>query len=560
MGQPERTDAGRVDDPAAAGQLRTTADVEVCRPRPVTALTCAGGPHRAGHERVDQRRLADAGVPDQHRASGRGSRSTSSLEVAAAPWRPTCGTSSAAYAASSSSGLARSVLVTHQQRVQARVVRRDQAAVDEAGARARGRRPTVTIASWSAFATMTRSTGSSSSAVRRSTDRRGSTLTMRASASSPPARSPTSATRSPTTTPLRPSSRAFTAMTSVRTPSRSDQAAEPAAVDGRRPAVTASACAGRSLVRGRDLPRPGRTRTSSSSSSRRLRGVSAHRPSIPASRSVKPGSVLPVVATSTTRTSGTARPEHGGGGGDPVVVVRPNDAAVQRRRAGCRGRRRSPRRAPPSAVSSAAIAASRSVSCPRRWATPRRVVRPGRPARPARRRPARARRPRSGHLARCPQAARPVDHQRAALGVDLEAGAQSRSAARAARPPAAGSSPPGTRPPPPARRSRGPLRRTAAALDRSGSIVTAPPRGRVGPTDQPRPSTSVPTATPRAQRASPAVISHVRQRRHGAPDRASRAAPRRSAQPASSRPLTNWLDALASTSRRRRGARRDRAP
>jgi hypothetical protein len=70
-----------------------------------------------------------------------------------------------------------------------------------------------TTTSWSALATMTRSTGSVSSAVRRSTERRGESLTMRASASGLPEVSPTSSTSSPTTMPLRPSSRAFMATT-----------------------------------------------------------------------------------------------------------------------------------------------------------------------------------------------------------------------------------------------------------------------------------------------------------------------------------------------------------
>jgi hypothetical protein len=69
------------------------------------------------------------------------------------------------------------------------------------------------MTSWSALATTTRSSRpsgvvSSSSAVRRSTEVRSPMRTMRASAPSAPDTSPTSATRSPTTTDLRPSSRA----------------------------------------------------------------------------------------------------------------------------------------------------------------------------------------------------------------------------------------------------------------------------------------------------------------------------------------------------------------
>ena len=37
------------------------------RPRPVTTLTCPVARSALGHERVHERRLADAGVPDEHR-------------------------------------------------------------------------------------------------------------------------------------------------------------------------------------------------------------------------------------------------------------------------------------------------------------------------------------------------------------------------------------------------------------------------------------------------------------------------------------------------------------
>ncbi len=76
----------------------------------------------------------------------------------------------------------------------------------------------LTITNWSAFATTTRSSRpsavvSSSSAVRRSTDVRSAMRTMRASAPGTPETSPTNPTRSPTTTDLRPSSRARMAVT-----------------------------------------------------------------------------------------------------------------------------------------------------------------------------------------------------------------------------------------------------------------------------------------------------------------------------------------------------------
>ena len=119
-----------------------------------------------------------------------------------------------------------------------------------------------TITSWSALATMIRSSGSVSSADRRSALVRGSTRTIRASVPSAPDTSPASATRSPTTTEPLPSSRAFMATTSL--PSAVMHPYRPRSTLVTKPS-TALECAGRRRVRGREL-RPGRTRTSSSSS------------------------------------------------------------------------------------------------------------------------------------------------------------------------------------------------------------------------------------------------------------------------------------------------------
>ncbi len=69
------------------------------------------------------------------------------------------------------------------------------------------------MTSWSTPVTTTRSTGSVSSAVRRSVPVRSATRTTRASVSGSPEVSPTTETRSPTTMPARPSSRAFIAIT-----------------------------------------------------------------------------------------------------------------------------------------------------------------------------------------------------------------------------------------------------------------------------------------------------------------------------------------------------------
>ena len=74
--------------------------------------------------------------------------------------------------------------------------------------------------------------------------------------------------------------------------------------------------------------------------------------------------------------AGHPQAEHGGGGGEPMVVVRREQPAVQRPRLDRRGRPRSRCTSPPSAVISAASAASRSVSWWRRCAMPRSVEGP----------------------------------------------------------------------------------------------------------------------------------------------------------------------------------------
>ena len=114
--------------------------------------------------------------------------------------------------------------------------------------RGSGSASAVTSTSWSALATSTRSIGSSSSALRRSDVVRGSTRTTRARVSGSPLRSPTTATRSPTTTPLRPSSRAFTAYTSV--PGSSGVPED----DGEAPAVDGDDEAGARRRRGSGAP------------------------------------------------------------------------------------------------------------------------------------------------------------------------------------------------------------------------------------------------------------------------------------------------------------------
>ncbi len=94
---------------------------------------------------------------------------------------------------------------------------------------------------------------------------RGERRTMRARLPSEPELSPTTWTRSPTTIPLRPSSRARIAMTTRREPASSTSVVyRPRSTCVTR-AGTASACVGRSLLRGRDPRRLGRIRTSDSS-------------------------------------------------------------------------------------------------------------------------------------------------------------------------------------------------------------------------------------------------------------------------------------------------------
>ena len=97
--------------------------------------------------------------------------------------------SSGAYAAASSSGEARSALVSSS----SGSIRASNAATmirSIMPTRGGGSASAVTITSWSALATIGRSYGSSSSAVRRSTVSRSSTSTTRASVPSSPETSP----------------------------------------------------------------------------------------------------------------------------------------------------------------------------------------------------------------------------------------------------------------------------------------------------------------------------------------------------------------------------------
>ena len=124
----------------------------------------AGRPVGGGHEPVDQRRLADPGVPDEHgHPPGEASRTARARRrrpcVAAGHdiRHGQCGV-----VVEHGVGLGEVGLGEHSSGVEPGVVGGDQAAVDEPGPR-RGVGQRSTTTSWSALATTTRSTGSVSS-------------------------------------------------------------------------------------------------------------------------------------------------------------------------------------------------------------------------------------------------------------------------------------------------------------------------------------------------------------------------------------------------------------
>ena len=145
VAEPERADPGGVDHPGPdpvptpdpVGSRSAMAEVEVCRPRPVTSLTFADRPQRAGDQRIDQCRLADPGVPDEHAAVAR----------QAVPQRIQIGvgrghldgTPSGSYWLTSSSGDARSALVRQSSGAMPGVEPGDQDPVDHPGPRRRVR-------------------------------------------------------------------------------------------------------------------------------------------------------------------------------------------------------------------------------------------------------------------------------------------------------------------------------------------------------------------------------------------------------------------------------------
>lgn len=260
----ERTPGVSTTQPRSPGSGSARAEVVVCRPRPVTALTLPVVRRRSSGTRA----LTSVVLPTPECPTKAVTLPSSSWRTrsAASPFSSSSrlvtmyGTPSGVYASSSLSGDARSDLVSTSSGVSppSYAATRQRSIMRGRGS---GSASAVTIASWSALATTTRSYGSSSSAVRRSTVRRGAIRTIRARVSFSPERSPTMETVSPTTAAFRPSSRAFIA-TTVRPSTR--QVVEPRSTVRTMPS-SASSCLGRMCVRGRLPLRLGRTRMSSSS-------------------------------------------------------------------------------------------------------------------------------------------------------------------------------------------------------------------------------------------------------------------------------------------------------
>ena len=289
-----RTPGVSISQPESSGSGSAIADDEVCRPFPVTALTTPDRPARVRHQRVDERRLPDPGLADEHadpaverlaqpaqRLRGQRLPGGQHRDVKRPVERPDL-------ARGGQVGLGQ-----HQQRLEARVVGGDQAPVDEPGLGVRvGQRATRSPSGrrWPPRPAPAGRCRRGSGAARWSAPR---TRTIRASDPALPEVSPASATRSPTTTEPLPSSRAFIAVSSRPAPEVGDSSsADSSMTHPYRPRSTlttnasgADLCSGRRRVRGFE-PRPARTRTSSSSRSaeRFLRAVAPRQ----APRSARP--------------------------------------------------------------------------------------------------------------------------------------------------------------------------------------------------------------------------------------------------------------------------------
>ena len=162
---------GGVDDPPAERQLEADGGRRRVPAAPGDGVDVADGAVGVGHQGVDQRRLADAAVPHQHaRAVAQQRRGRPRGRRPGGSRRPARRAGSSI--ATSSSGEPRSDLVRHT----SGSMPASNAATRHRSispARGGGSASAATITSWSALATMMRSMGSSSSAVRRRTVRRG---------------------------------------------------------------------------------------------------------------------------------------------------------------------------------------------------------------------------------------------------------------------------------------------------------------------------------------------------------------------------------------------------
>src|SRR5450830_1471513 len=179
----------------------------------------------------------------------------------------------------------------------------------------------VTITSWSALATVTRSR------IR----------TIRDNEPSTPDVSPTRSTRSPGTTRSRPSSRAFIAMAcrSPGPPASTSTVYRPRSTPVTNP-TSESACSGRVLVRGRVPRRPGRIRTSESSRARRAmlsypRRVRASREH-PGPQADEVGDGLGRRGDALDADAGDRESDQCARGRHPVVLVRAHRAGPERAR------------------------------------------------------------------------------------------------------------------------------------------------------------------------------------------------------------------------------------
>ena len=211
--QPEGADPGGVDDPAAPGQRQHQRAGRGVPPATGHRVHDADLPVGVGHQRVDQRRLADAAVAEQHAGAAR--EPVAELGEVAAALGDDVGHPQRAVARQQRLRGGQVGLGQAEQRVHAGVVGGHQGPVDQPraglGVGERGR-PRRAGRRWprspARRGRRRRRCGAAPSRGRR--PRRSAR-----GLPSPPDVSPTSRTRSPTTTPLRPRGRDFIATTSA---------------------------------------------------------------------------------------------------------------------------------------------------------------------------------------------------------------------------------------------------------------------------------------------------------------------------------------------------------